>query len=113
MSTKTQATHTPGPWSFDPPRNWVAHRWKCSVRVGAKRQGNSIAEVYMGGPGALSAEADAVEANASLIAAAPDMLQALKDIAETLDKMSPCPEEILDALLATAQSAIRTAGEKG
>ena len=41
--------------------------------------------------------------------AAPEMLEALEGIAETLDKMAPCPEEILDALLATAQSAIRKA----
>jgi hypothetical protein len=37
------------------------------------------------------------------------LLQALEDIAETLDKFAPCPEEILDGLLATAQSAIRAA----
>jgi hypothetical protein len=49
------------------------------------------------------------EANANLMAAAPAMLEALEDIADTLDKMAPCPEAILDRLLACAQSAIRLA----
>jgi hypothetical protein len=38
-----------------------------------------------------------------------ELLQALEDIAETLDKMAPCPEEVLDRLLACAQSVIRSA----
>jgi hypothetical protein len=47
--------------------------------------------------------------SAHLLASAPEMLEALEDIADTLDKMAPCPEEILDRLLACAQSAIRLA----
>jgi hypothetical protein len=49
------------------------------------------------------------EANARIMAAAPELLKTLESIAETLDKLAPCPEEVLDQLLAEAQSAIRKA----
>lgn len=38
-----------------------------------------------------------------------DLLECLEGIAETLDKMAPCPEDVLDQLLASAQSSIRAA----
>lgn len=48
-------------------------------------------------------------ANAHLIAAAPEMLDTLEHIADVLNHMAPCPEEVLDRLLACAQSVIRKA----
>ena len=69
---------------------WVAGRWKCSVRVGDSRRGNSIAEVYLGGKGALLTDRESVEANARLIAAAPAMLEALEDAARDAGLEASC-----------------------
>lgn len=58
------STHTPGPWAAQP------HDLKCwTVVAGA---GSSVAHVD------LRSEPEITEANARLIAAAPDLLEALK-----------------------------------
>ena len=46
-------------------------------------QGNALAIVYLGGNGALSGKSEDVEANARLIAAAPELLAALKAMEHT------------------------------
>jgi hypothetical protein len=72
--------HTPGPWTATDPHQWLADtpRFKSSIRYGSTKLGNSIAEVYLGGPGGLKCDAESVNANARLIAAAPDLLEALE-----------------------------------
>jgi hypothetical protein len=78
MATESKQ-HTPGPWTATESHKWLANtpRYKSSIRYGATNLGNSIAEVYLGGPGALNCDAESVNANARLIAASPDLLEAL------------------------------------
>jgi hypothetical protein len=80
--------HTSGPWTATDPHQWLANtpRYKSSIRYGATNLGNSIAEVYLGGPGALNCDAESVNANACLIAAAPE----LADFVEAHLKSTNC-----------------------
>lgn len=78
---KTQS-HTPGPWSVGNARvAKYATGTSCEIAIhvgeGSKR-GNCLAIVYMGGDGAIRATESHIEANAKLIAAAPDMAEALQ-----------------------------------
>jgi hypothetical protein len=84
----SEAKFTPGPWTATDPHKWLANtpRFKCSVRYGTTNLGNSIAEVYLGGPGALSADAESVNANARLIAAAPELYEALRGLMNLTDQ---------------------------
>lgn len=70
------AKHTPGPWSFSP----------FSMTGGVWAENEFIASVYPNAPkgwDGLSAyhRSDEMKANAQLIAAAPDLLEAIKDCA--------------------------------
>jgi hypothetical protein len=70
----TQATHTPGPWAAlmqDPPT--IADRRGCRVATSCALPGQSAEEQ---------------EANAHLIAAAPDLLRTLKNAREWLDELA-------------------------
>lgn len=98
--------HTPGPWKYrrDGDRHYVAYG---IYEIVSSVWGTIEAET--GDIKTYQANSQEREANARLIAASPEMLATLKSIAETLDKMAPCPEEILDQLLAEAQSAIKNA----
>lgn len=64
-------THTPGPWTVAPGRDGVI----ATVKIG---DGDRFT-VYLGSSGAPTAEWNA---NARVISAAPDMLQALHEIAD-------------------------------
>lgn len=81
MAEANETKHTPGPWS----PMWQNSRelqygggirhWEIPVAVGEwPKGGNSICTVHMGGPGATISNKEAVEANARLIASAPDLL---------------------------------------
>ena len=114
--------HTPGPWSVmfqnsramdsDPNYQW----WQVPVQVGAPGgvnggPGNVIAMVSMGGPGAMISDKEHVEANARLIAAAPDLLAALESLTEHLadmDHMNEDSEGWQDALTAIAKAKEET-----
>ncbi len=66
-------THTPGPW----------YRAEQSEYIREDASDNVLARIENGGhvdPDIILIEADQQEANARLIAAAPDLLEALKDI---------------------------------
>lgn len=80
---KTSKGPTPGPWSVgyigkqnvDP----ILGDWyEAPIHVGKEKPGNCLAIVYLGGDGATDFSREAVEANARLISAAPDMLEALE-----------------------------------
>jgi hypothetical protein len=81
----SKAAHTPGPWHTS-----VTHLG-AAVDIGAAN-GANIALVS----GPAENGADEFKANARLIAAAPDMLEALRDCAESLsfarDKLGMCGE---------------------
>ena len=72
------AEHTPGPWSYDR-RNIYASDYR-------------LAEVHMGAGIDLATDSQILEANRALIAAAPELLAALKsllhDIVQGADPMS-------------------------
>jgi hypothetical protein len=113
------SAHTEGPWSV----MWQNSRrrdfgggishWQVPVCVGERsRQGNVIAIVHAGGPAATKSDQETVEANARLIAAAPDMLAALRDIGQrvvTGDAPSGYAIVPLEAIEA-AREAIANAG---
>ena len=83
-----QVKHTPAPWSvgYTNPKDYgggIIHFYS-PVHVGTgTTKGNVIATVGMGGDGATDASAAAVKANAHLIAAAPDMLEAVRELLAT------------------------------
>jgi hypothetical protein len=76
------AKHTPGPWSYDP-----ASFWKRPGLRGFKVYGpdsKSIAAYSSAG----NRNAEEQEANARLIAAAPDLLAALRELIETAERFA-------------------------
>lgn len=64
----TQATHTPGPWSAD--------KWAPGWTVSAPESRYSVCHLE---------DCNNAEANARLIAAAPDLLQLLGDLGQWLE----------------------------
>jgi hypothetical protein len=71
--------HTPGPWDIhDPSGGGSSNNWICA-------DGLYIAEV--------DGEREEADANARLIAAAPDLLAALKDAVEYLELQLKCSGE--------------------
>jgi hypothetical protein len=69
------AEHTEGPWKFS-----QTHEHKMTIR--SAKRGDYVAEITLG-DGAADALLD--EANARLIAAAPEMLSVLADVADELE----------------------------
>lgn len=72
-------THTPGPWYCDEPHSGDADRAVYALTPAHKNR-HYMARVY--GGGALAKRNPEMDANASLIAAAPDMLAALEQVLE-------------------------------
>ena len=97
--TRAKRSHTPGPWSVEDPiegelsiveANKPTHEWKFIATV-YLREGNDPDEF----PHAVS------EANARLIAAAPDLLQAIEDVVESWDSdqyESPLGRKVREAM---------------
>jgi len=75
MTTKT-ATHTPGPWSVDGP---IPSNPEIRINYAPMSQ---VATIVNPGEHLTDIEQDEALANARLIAAAPEMLEALEQIAE-------------------------------
>lgn len=111
----TKTTHTPGPWSvgYSEKKRYAATGhcdwWEASIHVGERgSRGNCLALVCMGGTGATRTDQDSVEANARLIAAAPELLEALEAIIDSARDGRDIPEW-LDERLVSAEAAIRKA----
>ncbi len=106
MSTK----HTPGPWRTE-------REGFSTVYVEARIDGGLIQEVAACGP--TEAGLEQQEANASLIAAAPDLLEALKEMvagdAEAIEEAQalgvPFPEEMLATFKKARAAIARATGE--
>ena len=94
-----QTQHTPGPWVFTPEVNMAGMRY---VRQAPEANGsNEICRVegWRDGIG---------EANARLIAAAPELLEALQKLVRAIDRM---PSNPADGLADEARAAIAKATE--
>lgn len=80
----SESKHTPGPLSVCQARRQIVDPrlgewWEIPIAVGEGAAiGNTLAVVYMGGPGATRNDFESLKANARLFAAAPDLLAALK-----------------------------------
>lgn len=108
-------THTPAPWSVmwqnSRERNYgggIKH-WEVPVQVGSQDNGgNIIAIVSMGGNGATSSTKESVEANACLIAAAPDLLRVVQSAAGWFGELGndDGAQGLLDDLRAAIRKAI-------
>jgi hypothetical protein len=77
MSTTTKAAHTPGPWEYGVAHNYngfyVAPKSTLPTLAAVERCGHSLSVQCLNFPGD-------TEANARLIAAAPEMLEALEGL---------------------------------
>lgn len=82
--------HTPGPWHWDsdPIKNDPLNR----VRYRVVTTGKTITQCYY------SSSDEQAEWDARLIAAAPDLLAALKDMATAMDAMGDMPDDLIHPL---------------
>lgn len=71
-STKSEARHTPGPWDASATGIWATSTWNARVRIAEATTFSRMNGI------------DAV-ANANLIAAAPDLLEALRRLLSSVD----------------------------
>jgi len=93
MTTATKQTHTPGPWTTSPQQGYVRH-------LGTHGPNICAMDVF-GGP------AEEAFANARLIAAAPEMLEALDGLIYELDGVMDDPN--INDWLVRAKAAIQKA----
>lgn len=106
----SERKHTPGPWAVHHNPDW--NQW--SVRS-ANPSGLADAPIYyeladrIGGHvlGESFDDYSEVEANARLIAAAPELLEALEQFVAWVD--APCESAFSDSQLASARAAIAKA----
>lgn len=71
--------HTPGPWWFNENENWTTNPFSVTVR---KRGVNRTTVVNI--PNRMTVPKQEQEANARLVAAAPDLLEALQTMPQGL-----------------------------
>lgn len=109
------SAHTPGPWSvgYTRPMNVHAslkHMVEVPIHVGeGGGRGNALALVSLGGPGATSLHREDIEANARLIAAAPEMYGALCAVLQCKEATSwPVVKQVAAALDKARGIAVRT-----
>lgn len=103
-------THTPGPWRLD---NNIAYGWKTNpFSITVRKRGvhsTTVANI----PAKQTISRDEAEANARLIAAAPELLEALQAIVKSLvdqddEGMIEHAQQMIDARVAIAKA---TGGE--
>lgn len=115
--------HTPGPWCVghtrDESKRYQHTSFEVPVHVGAWNDrtggpGNCLAIAYMGGPGAIDSSQEAVQANARLIAAAPELFKALKAIVDPVMNAPGDAHDFCNCAFCYAWSLldrVQTAGE--
>lgn len=114
-----ETTHTPGPWRWcgsllvaradqDPPKGEVI-LWPENVPSSA--DSSAVPWAQRLGSCGLRTEADA-EANARLIEAAPDLLDALKKCAAVLAGEAMTKDSLIEALYAARAAIAKTKGAK-
>jgi hypothetical protein len=81
MGIEMNAQHTPGPWSSPPNRSQYSN-----TRDLHDASGKRFAHIQFGAPGREMSD-DEIEANARLIAAAPELLEAAQEMADLLDNL--------------------------
>ncbi len=90
------SAHTPGPWGYDLPDNWIY----------AFRENGT--QIFVAQARNISVQSEVRDANARLIAAAPELLAALIDALEFLENDCPldlpCGPEIRQARAAIAKA---------
>ena len=84
-------THTPEPWKIL--RQDLGDEETCVVPVEILAGNGKLVVAYEGGlaPAAHEWTAEEIEANASLIVAAPDMLEALEEVVALTENLPVCP----------------------
>jgi len=103
------AKHTPGPWFADEPHSGDADRAVYSLTAVNKSR-HYVARVYGGGP--LAPRDPEMDANARLIAAAPDMLRALERLV-WLNTSQGVSDYDYDTAMENANAAIARAHGEG
>ena len=100
IERQKNAAHTPGPWRYEAAEPAGVNLKRAHWRVG---QADAPAR------GVALAFGDD-EANARLIAAAPDMLEALKDIIEQAERsIRPLPPDLADSIRVFGKQAVAKA----
>lgn len=93
MSTQTKASHTPGPWILKPYRK--------DFSIGISGESEYVVTV--------TGMSEKDKANARLIAAAPELLEACKDALESLKRLIDAEGAYRVTNISQLQSAIRKA----
>lgn len=113
MATSLESKHTPGPWTIYPHTNG---RLGCTVTFDGRDTGFTSTDICEVMPEDEHGEAIRVaDSNARLIAAAPDLLQALLDLLPGLiiDRRYATADDDMDALnsrIETVRGALEKAG---
>lgn len=100
-------SHTPGPWVIALPEDVKSGEDMLLVSdTPGKRNGEHIACIYRSEPPGID------QANANLIAAAPELLAACQDIATAFDEEPITGDARLDGMIAKVKAAIAHAEGK-
>jgi hypothetical protein len=99
--------HTPGPWTIRERKGKTCFSSGAIESLICAGTGNGFCLVELGGNAATSCQPKDVRANAYLIAAAPELLQELRNIADA--KPSTWEPDMRDQFQAWAQSRARAA----
>lgn len=101
----TDSKHTPGPWTLADENNQC-----CSVQLGTEHNLTANLDRQDGNTGKFVIERSEMLANARLIAAAPELLEALKN---ALWRMESYNYQAMEGTIANARAAIAKAtGDK-
>ena len=93
METETKVKHTPGPWNSAPTGSNMRDKYTQPFGVATYEKNPTL---IAGCFGDVRGGIDAAEANARLIAAAPQLLEALKDALDALGTLRDWHDEVCE-----------------